>query len=154
MRLKYADPSPLKVTPNSPIALRRSVELIADHFQQEMNFSFRQFHAKETPDTRAFIPWEAYLFHERGDTCENDLGKNKVQFFGACCFRKNPNIDEGGTWAMDRVWLHPYFRSRGHLRQAWQAFRSNYGDFQLSEPLSPSMMKFVERISRFEPKEQ
>jgi hypothetical protein len=147
MRLRYQYPSPMKVMPASSIALKKAVELIAHHFKNEMDFDSVQFKANETLESSALNPWEAYLFHERGDTSEHDIGKNKVQFFGACCFSNQQQQNSAAPWSLDWVWFHPYFRNRHHLRNAWPQFVQSYGDFRLEEPLSPAMSVFLKKLT-------
>lgn len=146
IRLKYDYPSPIKVLPNSPKSLRQPVEKMAYHFKREMNYSFVQFEASEMPDTRGYVPWEAYLFHERVYEKESDTHNIRARCFGACCFRWREWEDAPAGWSLDWVWLHPYFRQRQHFTKAWRQFEQEYGSFHLATPVSPSMQAFLGKV--------
>jgi hypothetical protein len=79
------------------------------------------------PDPRKL----AYLWLERG------AGTPAV---GACCFRSYDR------WVMLWIWLHPFVRRKGLLRQAWPFFRSRFGDFAIQAPLSDPMSAFLDVI--------
>jgi hypothetical protein len=57
---------------------------------------------------------------------------------GACCFR----VREAG-WALQWIWLHPYFRDHGYLTAAWDAFRALFGGLYVEPPLSSAMAGFL-----------
>ena len=146
LRLKHDEPSPMKVSPQSPKTIRMHVEEIAYHFKREMGFSFVQFEASETPDSPGFVPWEAYLFHERVYEKDSDINNIRIRCFGACCFRWREWTDMAADWSLDWVWFHPYFRQKRHLTKAWCLFKQTYGGFHLAEPISPSMKAFLEKV--------
>lgn len=134
--------NPLPVTDTSPIALRKHTEAFARHFKHEMQYDAVQFGATESQSDVGHVPYEAYLFHESArDQWE---GPDTARLFGACCFRQR----ESG-WSLDWVWLHPYFRARGHLAKAWQGFQWRYGDnFHIEPPISCGMQQLLKKIAR------
>lgn len=146
LRTKYEEPSPMKVRPESPKILRATVEEIAYHFKREMGFSFVQFETSETPGRVGFVPWEAYLFHERVYEKDSDINNIRVRCFGASCFRWREWTDIPAAWSLDWVWFHPYFRQKQHLTKAWSQFKQEYGEFHLEQPVSPAMKAFLSKI--------
>ncbi len=145
--LPYDDePSPFKVLPVSPLCMRKYVERFALHFKRELRFDFPQFESSETPDKPYFVRWEAFLFHVSADDLWHGEGPVKRRFVGGACFRWREWENAPAGWEMDWVWFHPYFRSRGHLRNAWPAFRQEYGAFDLARPLSPAMEVFLRSV--------
>lgn len=135
---------PLKIEPGSPVELRRAVETLAYYFKKEMGFDGLQFEAAETQASLGYVPYEAYLFH---DTAYDQIVENEAiphRIYGACCFRWREWSDHAPCWSLDWVWLHPYFRRRGHLQRAWPTFQHAYGDdFHVASPLSIGMQAFV-----------
>jgi hypothetical protein len=146
VRLKYNEPSPMKVLPQSQKTLRMPVEEIAYHFKREMGFDFVQFEASEAPNSQGFVPWQAYLFHERVYEIDSDTDNTRIRCFGACCFRWREWSDAPAGWSLDWVWFHPYFRQKQHLSKAWQQFKQEYGEFHLAQPISPSMKAFLKKV--------
>ncbi|MCK4120398.1 hypothetical protein ACI2UK_27030 [Ralstonia nicotianae] len=139
--------SPLHVGPGAPIVLLRAVEKLARYFKRELGFDFVQFEAAETPGAPDFVPYEAYLFHElaRDKLTENQPAPQRV--VGACCFRWREWEGREPGWSLDWVWMHPYFRRRGHLNGAWPSFQKRYGhEFHIAPPLSIEMQAFINAV--------
>lgn len=128
--------SPLSVLPKSSKILRQHVERFALYFLREMDTGGVQFEAAETENSPGYVPYRAYLFHDG------------VVYFGATCFRYREWEDISPCWSLDWVWLHPYFRSRKHLTQAWSEFKLELGDFVVQKPLSPAMTRFLDKIDQ------
>lgn len=136
--------SPLRLPPDSPKILLRSVGKLAYYFKREMHFDFVQFEANEAKGDSGFVPYEAFVFFEpaRDRLCENKPMLLRV--FGACCFRLREKSDHASSWSLDWVWMHPYFRRRGHLTSAWPMFELRYGrGFHVAQPLSLAMESFM-----------
>ncbi|WP_188131136.1 hypothetical protein [Paraburkholderia panacisoli] len=141
--------SPLKIDCHSPLELRKAVEQLAYYFKRELGFDFVQFEAAETEASIGFVRYEAHLFYETAydHIVEDEATPHRI--FGACCFRWREWTDHAPGWSMDWVWMHPYFRRRGHLRQAWGSFQQHYGDeFHVAPPLSIEMEAFVKANKR------
>jgi hypothetical protein len=145
--LPELESNPTLVLPSSPTIIRKRVELFAKYFKREMHFDFPQFEAAETPDKSWYVPYEAYLFHKSADDLWHGEGPIKHRFFGACCFRWREYTNAPAEWSLDWVWFHPYFRCRGHLQSAWPRFAEKYGHFDLAQPLSCGMEKFLQKIN-------
>jgi hypothetical protein len=117
---------------DSPKRERAAVEQYAKYFRREFQYDFVQYSADEEPlADRAFLfvpdPW--------------GWGQRTV---GACCFRRRE--DSGGSWfALAWIWLHPYWRSRGLLSNAWSYFVHRFAPFRVEPPLSPAMQGFLRR---------
>jgi hypothetical protein len=126
-RLKLVEPSSLRL-------LRNHVERFALYFLRELHTGSIQFEAAETPDTPGYVPYEAYLFLEQD------------RYVGACCFRDRRYEQLIAAWSLDWAWIHPYFRFKHHLTNAWPRFAEEYGRFHLAKPLSRSMQAFVRKV--------
>lgn len=129
-----APPSPETVTVDSLRAIRDHVERFARYFLKERGKGGLQFEAAETSESEGYVKYEAHLFNDGH------------RYIGACCFRWREFKDAPASWFMDWMWLHPYFRSRGHLTRAWPLFTTRYGDFHCATPLSHSMKAFLAKV--------
>lgn len=128
---------PLVVTPQSPIKLRREVERFARYFRREFNYDARQFEATEKPEKRK-RPYAAYLF-------SNEPNCIPRVWVGACCFRWREYQDVGPRWAMQWMWLHPYYRGKGILSGVWDEFHELHGNFYCEPPFSLAMEAFLRK---------
>ncbi|ABC34587.1 hypothetical protein [Burkholderia thailandensis] len=140
--------SPLQLAPDSPRILLRSVEKLAHYFKREMHFDFVQFDATETKENKGFVPYQAYAFFAPArDRWQNDKPMPH-RVFGACCFRDRDSSSGAPSWSLDWVWMHPYFRHCGHLKEAWPMFEREYGEgFHVEEPVSLAMRSFMEKYA-------
>lgn len=140
--------SPVRLLPGSPKILLRSVEKLAYYFKREMHFDFVQFEAAETEASRDFVPYEAYAFFEPAYDRVEEAKPTPHRVFGACCFRLRGWSDHAPAWSLDWVWMHPYFRHRGHLTRAWTIFEHRYGEnFHVARPFSLAMNSFMEKCA-------
>lgn len=115
------------VTKYSPMKDKKIVYRFAQYFRREFRYDFVQFCEKEDDE------YEAYIFTEYDDA------------IGACCFRKREN-KEDSWWALQWIWLHPYFRDRGVLSKHWKFFESRYEIFDVERPLSNAMKQVLLRL--------
>ena len=120
--------------PSSRKALREHVERFARYFLREMHKGGLQFEAAEQPDSPDYVPYEAYLLHADD------------RYIGACCFRDRAPTNDPPSWWLAWAWLHPYFRSRHHLTNAWPQFVASYGQFHLAQPVSHAMKAFIQKV--------
>lgn len=121
-----------RVTIDSPLRHRRAVYRLADCRRRELGCALQYgFDGDEDdPDHVAFL-W----VHPEG------VGRSwefRVPCVGAACFRLR---DE--AWALQWVWLHPYFRRQELLSDAWPAFVREFGAFAVEGPLSDAMRAFL-----------
>jgi hypothetical protein len=136
------------VTSKSPRSHKRAVERIAKFFQREMHFDFPQYEASEysrniyLDDAKTDADLRAFLWHNKEVF---NQATNEWPIIGVACFRFK-RFKDGGIWVLDWVWIHPYERRRGHLKMAWPFFKSMFGDFGLTPPVSPSMANFVRKM--------
>lgn len=124
----------MAVTPKSSLRLRREVERFAIYFRREFDYDFQQFEATERP-RKAYA---AYLF-----TSEPNCFPR--MWAGACCFRWREYKEMDPRWAVQWIWLHPYYRSKGILGRAWERFHELHGNFICEPPLSPAMEAFLKK---------
>lgn len=128
---------PLPVTWESPLKLRREVERFAVYFRREFSYDFQQFEATEEPK-KDEKPYAAYLF-------TNELNRYPRVWTGACCFRWREFKGVGPRWAMQWMWLHPYYRGKGILGRAWDNFHELHGNFFCEPPFSTAMEAFLRK---------
>jgi hypothetical protein len=122
------------VYPHSSKILKKHVERFANYFLRERRKGSIQYEAAESPGDDCFVPYEAYLFIDQG------------RYVGACCFRERNTAINLTKYELDWIWLHPYFRSRGLLAEIWPSFKSAYGKFGFSKPITPAMQRFLNKI--------
>jgi hypothetical protein len=141
--LRYGDldrSGPTLITEAAPKRVQAVVYEFARYFRREFHYDFPQFHDPTLPASvnDALPPWEAWIWSPA-----NSLRPIAI---GATVFRHERVVgNEHPEWVMSWIWLHPYFRRRGLLTQAWPTFRHRYGDqFLLEHPLSAAMEAFVQ----------
>ena len=136
----------MEVLPESSMRQKRYVEKLALYFKREMHFDFLQFKASETKNHSWYVPYSAWLFYKVAhDRIEEDK-KTPKRIYGACSFRwryehKNSQV----YWELDWIWLHPYFRGQGYLKKHWGFLKQKFAPFYISQPLSPSMKRFLQK---------
>jgi len=127
-------PEVRKITPHSPIEVRKYIEQFARYFLREMHFGGVQFEAAEGPNSIGYRPYVAYL-----------LGAED-RYIGGACFRFRDDQSLDHPWILDWVWLHPYFRRRGHLLLAWPEITQAHGAFRIAKPISHAMEGFLASV--------
>lgn len=132
---KGIDRDLVAVDRRSPRTHHAILERFALYFKREFHFDFPQFEAGELQ-----VDFRAWIF-----AAEPDSG---WRAFGAACFR--PNEDPACTqtrWSLDWIWLHPYFRGRGHLKEAWPIFTGALGGCVFVQPpYSSAMESFLRSV--------
>ena len=128
---------PFTVTWKSPLKLRREVERFAIYFRREFSYDFQQFEATEQPKNQE-EPYASYLFTNERNHCPH-------VWVGACCFRWREVENLEPRWAMQWMWLHPYYRGKGILSRAWDKFHELHGNFFCEPPFSPAMEAFLRK---------
>jgi hypothetical protein len=133
---RYEGQRLIKVVHESPELLRAEVERLAYFFKREFSYSFVQF--EKTDKT----PYTAYLFG-------NEENHYPHVWAGACCFRTREYKDLGRkVEALQWIWMHPYERNKGFLKEWWPTFHENHGDFMVEPPLSHGMKQFLLKYNR------
>jgi len=133
----------LTVTKYSDEHIRQQLELFARYFKKEFKYNSIQYEANEHlfDENR----YSGFLFSELArDRLEEDT-PSVFRLFGGGCFRWREYKDHKPTWVLDWIWIHPFFRHRGHLHKHWKFMRDRYGDFLVEHPLSADMEKFIEK---------
>lgn len=127
----------LYVNREQPISIFKAVEQIATYFQKEGGFSFLQYSAYEK---RRIKTTDAYIWID--EDWDDTLA------IGACAFSKDGDVGGNGKWGLQWVWIHPYYRNRGLLTEAWPHFEKKYGKcFDIEKPLSKHMESFLNKMA-------
>lgn len=127
-KLKVRTPQELHfVTNHSSKKTKKAVERFAHYFRREFQYDFVQFSS-----IRELEPLSYIAFYWQYDEMA----------FGAGCFRHREFTNFNG-WALQWVWLHPYFRTKGHLKAAWPIFKELCGNFDVEGPYSEAMYQFL-----------
>lgn len=122
---------PLQLTPvrwTSGKRNRSTLERLAKYFQREFRYDFIQYISSEPRSDDIGFLWSVEIMDKRVVDAA----------VGGCVFRSR----EAG-WALAWVWFHPFVRRQGLLSDAWPYFRRRFGSFDVEEPLSDSMDKFL-----------
>lgn len=117
------------VTSDAPKAMRRAVYKLANMFRRELGFDFPGYSVEEDQEHRAYL-WTDALWHSQCDQMA----------IGACVFWWQADV---GSWELGWVWFHPFKRRSGLLGQAWPYFWKRHGPFDIAEPLSEPMERFL-----------
>jgi hypothetical protein len=128
----------LPVYYNSKIEHRRAVYKMARYMATEFQYNLMYgYDGKgDESSSRAFLWLEdkrKYDHHQ----C--------TPVIGGCCFRLRRYKGKRAHWALQWVWLHPFKRRQGHLSKVWPYFKERFGDFEVEEPLSDEMSKFMNK---------
>lgn len=118
----------------SPLSHRRAVETMAVYFRREFRYDFVQYIATEELDDEETL---AFFW------ADGHFGGYSV--IGGCCFRWREWENCDSWWAMQWIWLHPYFRRRGYLSRSWDLFTAMFAPFGVEPPLSESMSRFLSK---------
>lgn len=122
---------------------RSSVELwkaplavIASYFKKEMKFDHLQFDESmyDNADYVGFLLLQGAMDLVTHD----DHYPNRV--VGGGTF-----VKRGDRLELDWVWLHPFSRNEGALRNAWKTFKNKFGQFTVAMPLSVQMAAFLQK---------
>jgi hypothetical protein len=102
----------------------------ARYFQREHHYTFPPFDTTSDLDGRA-----VYLIGSGG------------AWLGACGFSpvgaRSKDVPPA-NWMLDWAWLHPFYRQKRLLSNAWPEFEAAHGEFLILEPLSLAMQAFIE----------
>jgi hypothetical protein len=133
---RYEGQRLIEVLRESDMLLRTEVERLAHFFKREFSYDALQF------DKTDKSPYTAYLF-------PNEENHYPHVWVGACCFRTREYSDLGQkVEALQWIWIHPYYRNKGMLKEWWSTLRQNHKDFIVEPPLSPSMKQFLLKYNR------
>lgn len=93
-----------------------------------------------------------YDFIQYSDQREESLGKCRAFIFeqgyltvGAACFRYRKYDDYHG-WALQWVWIHPYYRDQHIFSNAFPFFKQMFGDFYIEPPFSKTMEYLINKF--------
>jgi hypothetical protein len=133
-----------------------------DYFKetyQMANYLDREFYYKGTPfDISGHMidnSYKAFLFtdtdYDHISTKEDNVKYDKAPYsqcvYGACHFSKL-NITNGDYWNLNWIWIHPFFRHRGMIKDHWKYFEEKFGNFYVAKPASPEMKNFLNKSTK------
>lgn len=136
-----------EVLGDSDLSHRKLVEKYAMFFRQEGDYLTTQFDAFEEPNDPFYIPYRAYLFHD----IDVDGVEGTVPIIGAGCFRWRDQSSHEPCWTFDWLWFHPECRGQRLLAKYWPCFKDDFDYYRLQEPLSKSMLHFLQRAGEERP---
>lgn len=128
-------PGVLLVRSDSAKAHHNLVEKIAGFFNRETGWGLLY----AASETYSAFEREAWLFIN-----------TDYQPCGACCFRKRTLESGQQRWHMHWIWLHPYARDKGLLKEALPGFDARYGDWAIEGPYSRTMRVFIAKNPRYD----
>lgn len=124
------------LTPKSQKSHRDVLEVMATYFRREFTYDRLQYDSIEHDEDCVGI-----LFCEKAMDLVKNMDHYPNRVIGGACFWKTRD----GDYFLDWVWFHPFARNRGNLKKAWPIFKTKFGDFTLTKPLSAHMEKFLEK---------
>lgn len=124
---------------------KKAVYTIALYFRREFHFDFVGYDEDEKdPNRRAYL-----FFPDDARFLSRHYGEVFIEIpaIGAACFRYLDEYEEiEPGWAMQWIWIHPFYRRRGLLDGAWKQFLKDMdGPFYCEGPLSEGMKKFLQK---------
>lgn len=124
-------PGQFLVTRENPATHHKLVEKFARYFARETQWGLL-YEARE-PYADELIR-EAWLFiNDSYEPC------------GACCFRQRTYESGAKRWHLHWIWLHPYARGNGFLKEALPDFKARYGEWAVEGPYSRTMQLFIDK---------
>lgn len=117
----------IKVTRSSDSELKEYLYKVAKYFAKEFDYGPAYNYEYHTDDKNI-----GYLFVD-GEIV-----------FGACGFSKLP-IPTEDIRCLEWVWLHPFFRHRGHFTYYWNIFIQEYPQMAIKAPISFEMQEFLKK---------
>lgn len=126
----------LYVSPTSSMNQREALERMAAHFKREMRTDYLQYEACAHDDNCVGV-----LICDQASDLVMDEDHFPNYVIGGACFRRRAS----GAHILDWIWLHPFARNRRKLSKLWPRFKKEFGDFELTEPLSPHMKSFLDK---------
>ena len=124
---------------------------MANYLDKEFNYMGTPFDisGKMHNEYKAFL--FTYIDYDHVNTEEDNEKYTKALnaecVYGACCFSKL-NIVEKDYWKLNWIWVHPFFRHRGMIKDHWKYFEEEFGDFYIAKPVSPEMENFVKKSNK------
>ena len=128
--------NPIRVTAKSKKSYRKAVYRLAQFFRREFDYDCVQYGYDGDEDDPTHV---AFLWVHPEAIISKEF---KVPCIGACCFR----LRQSG-YALQWIWIHPYWRRHGLLSEAWSEFITEFGAFDVEPPLSDAMKAFLAEMS-------
>ena len=131
----------LEIDKQSDIELHEEVYKIAKYFKEELNYDSIPY-SKYGILSKEF---KVVLFTEEAlDGYKKDTMPYRI--YGGCLFSKMKFTEDDDYWALEWIWIHPFFRNRGNLKKNWSQLEKSFGNFIIKIPISNDMKSFLEYI--------
>lgn len=115
-------------------ATKNVLESFALFFKREFEYDFLQYSSFSESEDKDF----PFLFFSH-DYDDRELAVGGGKFI----WREWSNAPP--SWALQWIWLHPYYRKRGIFKRVCPEFKKMFGDFFIEPPLSGPMQFFVKK---------
>lgn len=129
------------VSSKSGIALHEEVYKIAKYFKQELDYDTVPYSSLGILPNKN----EAILFTCLAYDCIVEQ-RTPRRIYGACCFSKLNFTTFKSCWELEWIWIHPFFRNRGNLKNNWVHLENKFGNFNIKSPVSNDMNAFLNKI--------
>jgi hypothetical protein len=106
------------VDKKSSIDSRDEVFKIAEYLMKELNYDRVPYSSLEFVDEE----YKALLFTVEANELYK-AGLMPYRIFGSCLFSQKEFTEDEDCWALEWIWLHPFFRNRGYLKKVLGLFR-------------------------------
>lgn len=113
----------------SPKEVRNGVEKIARYANREGTTWDGMMYCQY--EDRSRKEWDPFVIIADGLTGYAGMTET---IMGAGGFGKVRFEGSSEKWTMHWIWIHPYFRGRGILKELWPIFLKNYDDFYIWYP--------------------
>lgn len=131
----------LEVDKQSDIKLHEEVYKIAKYFMEELNYDRIPYSQYGNLSNE----YKVLLFTEKAlDIYRKDPMPYRI--YGGCLFSKIKFTKGDDYWALEWIWIHPFFRNRGNLKKNWTQLEENFGNFIIKTPISNDMKAFLENM--------
>lgn len=127
-------PALLYVDKHSETSHKESLALLARYFKKEMRFDWLQF----DQDMFHRNDFTGFLLLKRAMDLVQHEDHYPSRVIGGGIF-----VQFDSCFRLDWVWIHPFSRNRGILKQNWKGFQERFGQFEVAEPLSVQMSAFL-----------
>ncbi|MDO9304201.1 MAG: hypothetical protein Q7T77_02650 [Sulfuricurvum sp.] len=132
----------IHVDKQSNVDLYEKVYKLAKYFKEELNYDSVPF----SPLGQLSEDYKALLFTEQAlDMYEKEPMPYRI--YGACLFTIKQFTKDNDYWVLKWIWLHPFFRNRGNLKNNWNILEEEFGNFLIEKPVSNDMNFFLKKIN-------
>lgn len=125
---------------------------MAKYLDKEFNYMGTPFDISgQMNDNKYKVFLFTFIDYDHTSTAEDNAKYNKAHHaacvYGACHFSKL-NVTTEDYWKLNWIWIHPFFRHRGMIKEHWKYFEEIFGDFYIAKPVSPEMINFLKKSNK------